>query len=189
MPPGQAGYVLQVTRTSTQARTGIAYRRTVGAYAIYWNGQPTGLSGSIVERQGPGDNTETGVKAHRRIAAGTYPLLTHISPVKNGQIKYRTIGYQTTGAANAIPRPCLEVGETGLRSGILVHPAAGFLMSIGCFNPSGPLASGDTNLTWADSKARVVALIDDLRAKLGPAFPTQNNVRIPNTWIVVEGEP
>jgi hypothetical protein len=189
MPVNRDGYVLLVTRTTTQARAGVSYRRTVGSYETYFNRAPTGLSGFVVERQGPGDNTATGVKDHRRIAAGAYPLFTHISAVVNNEIKYRTIGYQTTQPPNKKPRPCLEVGDTGARAGILLHPASGFLMSIGCFNPSGPLPTGDSNVTWADSKARVIAIIDDIRQKLGAAFPANNNVRIPNAWIVVEGEP
>jgi len=178
-------YLITVVREVMQARQDVAYQRTRGRYEASFAGKPTGLAGAIVERQGPGDNTKTGVTQHRRIAAGRYPLFTHAGD--NG--KYKTIGYATTGLASSLPRPAIGVGDTDAREGILIHCAAGFLMSIGCFNPSGPLADGNANLTWADSRSRVVALIEDMRQRLVAAFPTQNNVRIPNTWLVIQGEP
>jgi hypothetical protein len=178
-------YLIQVNRIVIQTRTGVAYPRTVGHYATLFGGANTSLSGEMVERQGPGDNTTLGVADHRRIAAGRYPLFTHAGA--NG--KYKTIGYAINGPANTLPRPAIGVGDTGARNGILIHCAAGFLMSVGCLNPTAPVATGASNLTWPDSKARVVVLIDDMRRRLGPLFPTENNVRIPNAWLVIEGNP
>jgi hypothetical protein len=178
-------YIIRVQRQAMQARADVPYQRTLGSYSTEFDGNATQLSGFVVERQGPGDDTAVGVAQHRRIAAGRYPLFTHAGA--NG--KYKTIGYSTGGAANALPRPAIGVGGTGAREGILIHCAAGFLMSIGCLNPSGPLANGDANLTWADSKARVVALIEDMRQRFGAEFPGANNVRIPGAWLVIQGEP
>jgi hypothetical protein len=46
-----------------------------------------------------------------------------------------------------------------------------------------------TNLLFADSWSRVTALIDSIKTHLGASFPTGNNVRLPNTSLVIRDGP
>ncbi len=134
-----------------------------------------------VERQGPGDNTPTGVNAHSRIAAGVYSLFTHAG----ANNRYRTIGYATPGSLPNRPWPCIGVENTGSREGILIHCASGYLMSIGCINLTSNVADAQTNLLFSDSWARVTALVGSIKSNLGAAFPNNNNVQLPNTSLVI----
>jgi hypothetical protein len=45
------------------------------------------------------------------------------------------------------------------------------------------------DIDFQDSQQRTVALIEAMKEKLGSNFPSSNNVRIPNAWIVIAGEP
>jgi hypothetical protein len=182
--PQQAGFVLAINRIRCEFRPSVGYARTVGVYQGFLNGSPVaGVQGYCVERQGPGDNTQSGVDNHRRIAAGTYPLFTHGD---NG--RYRTIGYATPGAINQRPWPCIGVENTGARSGILIHCAAGYLMSIGCINLTSNVVDESTNLDFGDSWNHVTQLINAISANT-PGFPAGNNAAIPNCTLVITGEP
>jgi len=175
--PPSPGWVLSVRRLRSELRAGEGFARTVGSYAVLHDGvvQDT-LMGTTVERQGPGDNGPTGVREHRCIAAGTYPLASHASA------KYRTTGYHVDGSH---PRPALELLDTGDRTAILVHPADHYGSTIGCINLSGPLQNADSDLVLPDSIARVVAVIEDLRRFGGGRLSLGEDGRIANAKIVV----
>ena len=173
-----------VSRTRTERRPGAAFARTVGSYRVTLGGEAlSGLEGATVETHGPGDNSLAGVTSHVRIEAGIYPLYTY------GGEKYATLNYETDPGIGKRPWPAIGIGETGTRSGIIIHPAAGYLMSIGTINLSKPLAGPSDNLEFQDSSQRTIALIDAMKEKLSVNFPTTNNERIPNAWIVISGEP
>jgi hypothetical protein len=159
----------------------VGYARTVGDYRCWWNGEPIpGLEGQMVERGGPGDNTPAGVEHHRRIAPGRYPITIHAGT------RYRTYGY----AARGMPLPGIGLTGTGARTAILIHPAhhrGGYLSSIGCLNPAAGLRDATSRIVLADSRARVIAIIDGMRAKLGPRFPRSGLV--PDAVVVIDGDP
>lgn len=181
--PNLDGYVICFDRIRTERRPGLGFDRTVSRYQAFFDRAPIpGISGMAVERQGPGDNGPNGVGQHRRIEAGTYPLATHDGAAND---KYKTIGFATPPNIKSRPWPCLRVMNTGSRSGILIHCAAGYLMSIGCINLTANVANAQTNLLFSDSWTRVKGLIDDMRARLGAEFPANNNVRVPRTSLVV----
>jgi hypothetical protein len=186
-PPDIDGFVICIERRATQARSGKAFRRTVGEYQAFFNRQPIAdLHGNAVERQGPGDNTSTGVAGHRRLTQGMYPLFTHAG----GSNKYRTFGFANPGGLQRRPWPSIRVGNTDARSGVLIHCAAGFLMSIGCINLTGhDLESGGDDIEYFDSRARVIGLIQSMKSHLGSSFPSSNNTRIANAALVIRGEP
>jgi hypothetical protein len=180
--PDLDGYVFCLDRIRTERRAGFGYDRTVSTYQAYFNRAPVaGISGMAVERQGPGDNGQSGVDNHRRIAAGTYPLFTHAGL----NSRYKTLGYATPGNPPSRPWPCVGVENTGARSGILIHCASGYLMSIGCINLTSNVANANTNLFFPDSWRRVTALIDSIRTHLGASFPHNNNVGLPETRLVI----
>jgi hypothetical protein len=181
--PNLDGYVFCLDRIRTERRQGMGFDRTVSSYQAYFDRTPIpDIFGMAVERQGPGDNGSTGVNRHRRIAAGTYPLFTHASGDTN---KYRTIGYSKPANIKLRPWPCIGVEQTGSRSGILIHCAAGYLMSTGCINLTSKVTSAGTNLLFSDSWARVTALIDSIKAHLGGSFPNSNNIRLPHVSLVI----
>src|SRR5262245_53639808 len=149
---------LRIERTSEQERG--ERRRTVGSYQVFHNGQPVpGLVGFCAETRGPGDNRKTG--KNRCIEPGTYPLST-----QDGE-KYCTIGYTANKNTAALRRPALLLEDTKNRIGILLHPARGFLWSVGCINPARALSTGKTDIDFIDSRTRVTAIIDDLIAYMG----------------------
>lgn len=181
--PDLDGYVFCLDRIRTERRPGAAFDRTVSRYQAYFNRAPIpDISGMAVERQGPGDNGPTGVSEHRRLAPGTYPLFTHASGDTD---KYRTIDYSTPANISVRPWPCIGVENTGSRSGILIHCAAGYLMSIGCINLTSNVANAGTNLLFSDSWTRVKALIDSIKSRLGDNFPGANNARLPATSLII----
>jgi hypothetical protein len=185
-PPNQDGYVLCINRVRTERRAGRPFDRTIGFYQAFFNNQPISeISGVTVERQGPGDNSQTGVAQHRRIEAGSYPLFTHAGA--NG--KYRTMGFRTPAALGNRPWPSIRVGNTDQRSGILCHCAGGYLMSIGCINLTGTLPDARADINFSDSHARVVALIQSIKKHLGGDFPTLNNTKIPKATLLIRNEP
>lgn len=180
-------WVLQIRRIRQEKRASQGFARTISKYRVLHDDVEVGaLTGFFAERQGPGDNSKTGVKEHRRIAAGTYSISTHDGV---GDEKYKTIGYAEDGGIGSIPRPCIRLDGTDRRSGILIHPGNGYLWSIGCFNPAGDMTDAGSNIRFADSRARVIAIIEDLKDYLGPSFPKSNNRSIPDASIVIRGEP
>ena len=187
VPPGQLpdGYVIRVRRTKTEKRNG--HVRTVGNYEVFFRGQKVpGLEGMVLEAHGPGDNKETGKRYKRRVEAKTYPLGTHRSG-EGG--KYATYGYTADTGRSARPHPAIRLDGTGHRQGILFHPGGGFLASVGCLNFSKPLAGPSSNIDYGDSRDRVIAVIDNMKERLGTLFPAGNWMPIPNAWMVIEGEP
>jgi len=182
MPISGHGWELLVKRLGIQ-QSG-ANQRTYGTYQVFRNGLaiPT-LSGHICERIGPGDNQNAGNGL--RIEQGRYPLWTQFG-------RYRSIGYSTnTAVAGDPPMPAIRLEATGNRTGILIHPAHPpklYLSSIGCFNPSSPLTSGQKINFW-DSRQRVIDLLGDLRTFSPLAFQHETATRIAGAAVIVDGEP
>jgi len=177
VPVLPGGWVFVVQRLREELRPGKRFRRTVGTYQVYRNGKPvSGLSGTTVERQGPGDNGATGKRQHRCIEAATYALFTHDTD------NYSTVDYETNGDH---PRPAIEVGGTGRRIGILIHPASGYGSTIGCVNLSDHLANANSDFSLADSTHRVIAVIEDLKDFNGGTLPSSEGVTLANCHLVV----
>src|SRR5262249_30284242 len=137
----------------------------------------------IVERGGPGDNTdEIGDLRDRRIEAGSYPLF-----IQDGT-KYKTHRYDTQDTTpEGRPKPGILVGKTGEREAILIHPGVGYLSSIVCLNPAAQLKNAKSNIDFDDSRSRVIAIIEGMKLALGTAFPKSG--RIPGAILLIEGEP
>jgi hypothetical protein len=178
------GWELQVKRLGLQHRAGERVR-TYGAYQVFIEGEPiASLSGHISEATGPGDNTEHG-KDRLRIREGRYALSTQFGPL------YRSVGY--TGDKTH-PLPGFALLGTEVRTDILVHPGHRptlYLSSIGCFNPTKPLKANQY-MSFPESRARVIAMIDSLKQHDPSAFEHQkigHNTAIANAFIVVDGEP
>jgi len=159
-------------------------RRTYGRYQVYRDGTAApALSGFICECPGPGNNAvpDTGL----RIEPGRYPLTTQFG-------RYRTIGYSqdmTTAGQDAMPAFRLE--DTGARVAILVHPGHPpnlYLSSTGCLLPTSPLSESEPIDFW-DSRLRVIALLEDIRAHDPDAFIVETNTPIANAFVVIEGDP
>jgi hypothetical protein len=166
-----------VQRLREERREGEGFNRTVGTYQVLHDGAPVpGLSGTTVERQGPGDNGTIGRAEHRCIASGNYPLNSHAT------LKYKTVSYKTSGAH---PRPALEVGNTDKREGILIHPADGYASTIGCINLASQLDDADADIEFSDSLKRVVDIIEDLKRFNGGSLPAGDGVPIANAQLVV----
>ncbi|HEV2842930.1 MAG TPA: hypothetical protein VGW39_16535 [Chthoniobacterales bacterium] len=183
MPIEKDGWEFHIVRKSEQRRPS-GKRRTVGEYQIFHDGVKqtgAGLSGRVAETRGPGANKPAG--NNRRVEEGRYPVFT-----QDGE-KYVTIGYKESESATAKPKPGLELKETGQRSEILIHPGQGFLASIGCINPCTSLPSAAELIDFVPSRKRVIAIINDVKAFAGSAFPTKNGKRIPNAFVVIDGEP
>ncbi len=180
MPIQGSGWEIHIQRTLVQIRQSDGKPRTVGTYQVYHNGTPVpGLTGTTAESKGPSSNAVKNV----RINPGRYPLAT-----QDGG-KYATIGY--TGNANpaALRRPGVELLNTGNRSEILIHPGIGFLASVGCINLCRILPNEAEPISFGGSRNRVIAIIDDMRAFLGAAFPTRNGRPIPNAFAVIDEVP
>jgi hypothetical protein len=176
-----ARWEIRIMRSAQQSNG--AKTRTIGTYQVYHDDEAApGLSGVTAEAEGPGDNSKK--DNGKRIAAGTYPLWTH-----EGE-HYWTIDYTPSGDVHDGPKPGIALDETDQRIGILIHPGKNeFLSSIGCINPCTALPDADELIDYPGSRARVIALIADMRAYLGANFPAKNDRRIPHAWAVIEGEP
>jgi hypothetical protein len=178
--PLPAGWVMVIQRLREESRAGIGFKRTVGTYQVYHDGVPQpGLAGMTAERGGPGDNSAHGDDDDVCIEAGNYRLQTQVGS------HYRTVGYHTDNVT--IPRPGVELVDTGARTEILIHPCHdhnGFVSSVGCINLSGPLANGNSKVSYSDSIARVIALIGDLKAFNGGTLPSGEQV-LANCHVVV----
>lgn len=184
MPIRGQGFELHIVRQQVQHRQNGQDRRerTIGAYQVYINGAPLdGLEGFMAEQKGPSDSTPLGNLYDRRIAPGIFPLWTQYGS------KYRTVGY-TPGAVDfgTKPRPGIELTETGTREEILIHPAMGFLSSEGCIHPSAALRNGQSDIVHADSRARVIALIEAMKAFTGAQWPGKDGHRIPGCFCVID---
>jgi hypothetical protein len=180
MPIQKSGWELLITRLREDKRN--AKRRTVGQYQVFHDGKAVlGLAGMCAETRGPGDNSRAG--NHKRIEAGRYPLRTQ------GGRKYVTYGYQHSTSVAKIPRPGIAVDHTNKRTAILIHPGRGFLSSIGCINPAKSLAGSRADINFVDSRKRLIAIIEDMKAFIGDAFPARNGRPIPNAALVIDGEP
>lgn len=180
----EKGWVIAVRRLEQQHCAGKS--RTYGRYETFLDGQPIGgLQGFVCEAIGPGDNKT--LNNGRRIEPGRYPLFTHWHGVK-----YASVGYsQDLDTAGTLKMPAIRVGDTEARTDILIHPGhppMPYLSSVGCFNLTAPLAPTEEMDFW-ESRARVIALIDSLRAFALDAFATEDITRIPDAWLIVEGEP
>ena len=178
MPIAGSGWEILISRLEVQRRGD--RRRTIGTYQVFHDGGPVAaLSGVTAESPGPGSNE---IKK-RRIEPGRYALAT-----QDGG-KYCTIGYTLNANHTALRRPGIELLGTAPRSEILIHPGIGFLASVGCINLATRLPNADEPISFAGSRRRVIALIDDLAAFLGASFPTRNGRPIPRAHAVIEGEP
>jgi len=179
------GWELHLKRLGLQHRAGERVR-TYGAYQVFIDGQPiNGLAGHICECTGPGDNTAHGKKQHLRIREGRYSLSTQFG------LRYRSIGFTDD---ETHPMPGFRLLGTQVRTAVLVHPGhrpKRYLSSIGCFNPTKPLKADDY-ISFADSRARVIAMIDSLRQHDPAAFANSkigHNTAIADAFIVISGEP
>jgi hypothetical protein len=183
MPITGQGWELLVKRLGLQTRGGVT--RTYATYQVFRDGVASAdLSGHLCECKGPGDNEHPG--SGKRIKAGKYPLSTQFGT------KYKTSGFGTGASGDASkPMPGLLLERTGARSAILIHPGhlpKLYLSSIGCLNPTKPLRAA-SNMNFVESRARVIALIDDLKAFSPQSFNKAQNTRIPKALVVIEGEP
>jgi len=169
-------WVIRITRQSVQKRASDGKPRTVGVYQVFHDGKPVqGLSGMTAESKGPSSNDTKGV----RIKAGRYPLAT-----QDGG-KYATIGYSPSANQAAVRKPGVEVLKTGTRSEILIHPGIGFLASIGCINLCTRLPNAVEPISYGGSRNRVIAIIEDMKAWLGPLFPAKDGRPIPNAFLEI----
>jgi hypothetical protein len=183
MPIEGNGWEMHIVRRTEQQRASDGKRRTVGTYQVFHNGVPQtgpGMKGMVAETRGPGANKPA--ENNRRVEQGRYPLAT-----QNGT-RYKTWNYRESEATNVIPKPGFELTKTGKRSEILVHPGIGFLSSIGCINPCTSLPNAREPITYASSRRRVIALIEDMKNFIG-TFPATNGKKIPNAFVVIDGEP
>jgi hypothetical protein len=179
------GWELHVKRLGLQHRAGERVR-TYGAYQVFIDGEPaTSLAGHICECTGPGDNTAHGKEEHLRIREGRYTLSTQFGEL------YRSIGF-TDDATH--PMPGFLLLGTEVRAAVLVHPGHPpdlYLSSIGCFNPTKPLKA-DQKMSFEESRARVIAMIDSLRQHDPAAFANDkigHNTAIVDAFFVIDGEP
>ena len=172
------GCELLVVRQVEHVR-GTRYR-TVGTYQVFHNGTAAkglpGLSGFVCESRGPGDNSTA--QSNRRVEPGSYALATLAGE------HHATFGY-TSGKAT--PKPRLELCDTSKRSEILIQPGDDFLSGVGCINPTKKIDGPLSDMDFVESRARVITLINDLKAFAGDAFPTTNGKA--NAFVVVDGEP
>lgn len=179
MPIQGIGWEIHIQRQNVQHNGSKA--RTVGHYRVYHNGVAANgpdMSGMTAECAGPGNNSVAG--SAKRILPGRYPLWTQAGT------KYVTFNYRTDAT---YPRPGIELKDTGNRKEILIHPGIGFLASIGCINLCTNLPHAGEPITFASSRRRVIAAIDDLLAFAGAEAPRQNGRPIPNAWAVIDREP
>jgi hypothetical protein len=184
MPIKGIGWEFHIVRKSEQKRVSDGKRRTVGTYQVFHNGVKqtgAGLSGTVAETRGPGANKPAG--NNRRIEEGIYPLFTQAG------INYVTIGYKDSESPSAKPKPGILVAQTNKRIGILIHPGRGFLASVGCINPCTSLSNATVMIDYVPSRKRVIAIINDMKAFSGAAFPTKNGKKIVNASLVIDGEP
>jgi hypothetical protein len=183
MPITGHGWELLVTRLGLQSHGGVT--RTYATYQAHRDGvMIPALFGHLCECTGPGDNTEE--DNGMRIEAGRYQLSTQF-----GQ-RYRSMGFSTdTHVAGALPMPGLLLKDTENRTAILIHPGHPphlYLSSVGCLNLTKPLGKND-DMEFFESRKRVIAMIDNLRAFSPGSFQNGHMKRIPDAFVVIDGEP
>jgi hypothetical protein len=182
MPMTGQGWEIHVERTHTQRRQSDGKVRTVGRYQVFHDGvAQIALAGTTAESAGPGSNAVAG--NGKRVEPARYPLFTHDG------VKYQTHNYTNNTNQSALPRPGILLGETENRVAILIHPGIGFLASIGCINLCRILPDAAEPISFPGSRARVIAVIDDMKTFLGNRFPDRNGKRIPAAFAVIDGEP
>jgi len=184
MPISKTGWELHIVRSHEETRG--RKKRTIGTYQVYHEGKAVrALSGMSCESKGPGANSPA--RNGKRIEAKRYPLSVH----GNARTRYATTGYSTS-LTSPKQMPGIGVSKTGDRTAILIHPGHLpnlFLSSVGCINLTQPLNGPNADMRYKDSRDRVIAVIDDLKAFAGSAFPSENGERIPKAWLVIDGEP
>ena len=184
MPILGEGWELHIARATEQRRFSDGRRRTVGRYQVYHDGiaqSATNLNGMTAEAKGPGANVPA--DNGKRIAAGRYPLWTQ----EPGN--YCTYDYSNSQDPEAVPKPALELKQTGNRYEILLHPGNGFLSSVGCINLCKSLPDAQELIDYVPSRRRVISVIKNIKSYLGSEFPGSNGKIIPRAWIVIDGEP
>lgn len=176
------GWELFIRRIEEQSKSG-APKRTYGEYQVFIDGKPVdGLSGNICEREGPGDNKKSGDTNNRRIEEGRYPISTHFGG------KYKSIDFKA-GEEHSMPGFLLK--DTNKRTFILVHPGHSptlFISSVGCLNPTKALGKKE-DMTFNDSRARVIAMLESLKKHDPKAFEKKEPTAIKNAAVVIDGEP
>ena len=184
MPITGQGWELHVERLGLHH--GRERPRTYGRYRVSIEGTPQpGLDGYMIESTGPGDNATP--DNGKRLAAGRYRLTTHYRT-------YVSAGYSTnTYVAGDTPMPAVRLLDTDRRTGILIHPVYPpdrtlFLAAVGCLNPTSAVAPEALVDFW-DSRGRVIAILDSLRAWRPAAFAEARPVVIEDAVVVIDGEP
>jgi hypothetical protein len=166
---------LRVSRKTEQTRNG--KRRLVGRYQVFHDGRPAiGLHGAIAESLGP---------------RATAPVTDETPEVFCAHVindeKYATIGYSLNANPAALQRPGLLFVSADQQRRLLLHPARGFCWSVGTIHLASKLDHSAFDIDFADSRARTIALIDDLRAFVGFGFPTSAGSKIPRAKIMFSG--
>jgi hypothetical protein len=182
MPIKGQDWELHIVRKSVQSRRGGT--RTIASYQVFHDGVAqigASMKGMAAESRGPGANKPAG--NGKRIEEGRYPIATQ------GGEKYVTLGFKDSESSFAIPKPGIELLQTGERSEILIHPGKGFLKSVGCINLCTSLPNAAENIDYQPSRNRVIAVIEDLKNFVGADFPATNGKRIPRAFVVIDGEP
>jgi hypothetical protein len=175
MPITGTGWEILIERAKEEKRG--TRTRTRGKYQVFHDGVAVpGLAGSCVETEGPGDNSEE--DNDKRVEQGRYPLGTHDGA------RFATINFPRSGR-----RPAVKLNKTNKRTDILIHPASGFKSTVGCINLSRPLANTNADMDAADSRRRVIAVIEDWKSFLGNRFPKKDDQPLPGAFAVIEGEP
>jgi hypothetical protein len=184
MPIFGRDWELHVIRQTVQRRLSDGKQRTVGVYQIYHDGiaqSGAAMSGMTAESKGPGANVPK--DNGKRIEEGRYPLFTHPPG------RYATWKYTNSLEPDAVPKPSLELKETGERYDILVHPGHDFVASVGCINLCTSLPDANEEITFVSSRKRVITVLDNLKSYLGKDFPKSNGLDIPRAFVVIDGEP
>jgi len=161
-----------------------ANARTYATYEVFIDGtRVDALSGNMCERTGPGSKKPGSGK---RIVPGTYPLSTHFGT------KYKSVGFSdVTNPGGQKPMPGILLKKTLPRDAILIHPSHPptlYISSVGCLNPTQKRTSKQ-NIDFVESRGRVIALIDSLKAFAPAAFAKAKPTAIPGATCVIEGDP
>lgn len=144
--------------------------RTYGTYDLQIGGKSR-LSGFMCEPIGPSSSYTKKV----RIAAGLYRAQIHLGKM------YKTIDYDISKSPSQdFNMPAIKLEDRGTRDFILIHPAHEptlYLSSVGCLNPTSALIESQ-NMDFEDSRARVIDLIESIKAFAPSAFinPYQDKI-------------
>lgn len=179
---------IRIEREAVQKKGGKT--RTVGSYQVYHDGAKAAgsievdgvdvpLSGTTAESPGPSQNAKRADEGFpTRIVARAYAMQTAGGP------EYVTNGYRPDLKIER-GMPGLELTGTDRRTDILIHPGKdAFLSSVGCINLCTRLPDADELISYAGSRRRVIALIEDMRAFLGNV-PSAGDRPIPNAFVVI----